>query len=104
MPRICPTCNNSRVVERTIGGDGYGGRCCALADVEVPCPDCTETKMADGRSAFTCAANNCGRKFLHPGPKQPGDRPFWYLYCELHRHDIDPHRLVLINDAGKDNE
>ena len=38
----CKTCNGTGTVERTIGGDGYGGRCAAEADVPTQCPDCQE--------------------------------------------------------------
>lgn len=36
----CEFCGGAGTVEITIGGDGYGGRCCAQADVEAPCPNC----------------------------------------------------------------
>lgn len=39
----CEECDGEGTVGRTIGGDGYGGRCAALADVEVKCDDCGGT-------------------------------------------------------------
>lgn len=39
---ICDRCGGSGTIEFTIGGDGYGGRCCGEADVEGPCPECSE--------------------------------------------------------------
>lgn len=46
----CETCGGSGVVERTIGGDGYGDRCAAQADVEAPCPDCATPEGRKGKS------------------------------------------------------
>jgi len=37
---ICGSCEGSGAYETTIGGDGYGGRCSALADVECVCGEC----------------------------------------------------------------
>ncbi len=39
----CETCDGSGEIEIQIGGDGYGGSCCALADVPSVCPDCDGT-------------------------------------------------------------
>ena len=39
----CEDCDGTGVVERSVGGDGYGGRCSALADVECECIMCDGT-------------------------------------------------------------
>ena len=39
-PLPCEECNGSGVRHATIGGDGYGDRCCALMDAEVECCFC----------------------------------------------------------------
>lgn len=36
----CERCDGSGEVSVTIGGDGYGGKCCGEMDCEGPCPDC----------------------------------------------------------------
>lgn len=37
----CPACNGTgEGPEIQIGGDGYGDRCCALADVPSACSEC----------------------------------------------------------------
>ena len=41
--KVCPDCGGSGVYEGQIGGDGYGGGCCALADVELVCLLCAGT-------------------------------------------------------------
>lgn len=42
--RQCPDCDGTGLgPEIQIGGDGYGGRCCALADVPSQCPRCKGT-------------------------------------------------------------
>lgn len=40
--KTCETCNGTGEIETTIGGDGYGGRCCGEMDVPTSCPDCQE--------------------------------------------------------------
>ena len=39
-PVQCTECEGSGVVEWSVGGDGYGGRCCGTMDVEGPCTGC----------------------------------------------------------------
>jgi DnaJ-class molecular chaperone len=39
----CPQCLGHGEYEKTIGGDGYGGRCCGLMDVPVVCDACEGT-------------------------------------------------------------
>jgi len=39
----CPDCDGKGEYEAQIGGDGYGDRCCALADVMCVCPTCKGT-------------------------------------------------------------
>ena len=39
----CPECDGTGTVEISIGGDGYGGRCAATADVETDCIFCDGT-------------------------------------------------------------
>ena len=39
----CELCRGTGEIETQIGGDGYGNRCCALADVPCVCPDCDGT-------------------------------------------------------------
>lgn len=36
----CETCDGSGEIEIQVGGDGFNGRCCAVADVPAPCPEC----------------------------------------------------------------
>lgn len=36
----CEACKGKGEYEAQIGGDGYGDRCCALADVPCVCPGC----------------------------------------------------------------
>lgn len=36
----CERCNDTGVINISYGGDGYGGRCAAMADGEGPCPEC----------------------------------------------------------------
>lgn len=38
----CERCGGSGTVNVTIGGDGYGGRCCGEMDCEADCPECEE--------------------------------------------------------------
>jgi len=40
----CAECNGTGTRHGTIGGDGYGDRCAALADVEYDCEDCAEIR------------------------------------------------------------
>jgi hypothetical protein len=40
----CAECHGSGVVSRQIGGDGYGGRCAAIADVEDDCSECADIR------------------------------------------------------------
>lgn len=42
-PAPCTECNGTGVREITIGGDGYGDRCGAEADVETVCWACQGT-------------------------------------------------------------
>ena len=37
---VCPECGGEGSYETSIGGDGFDGRCCAVADVEVECLEC----------------------------------------------------------------
>ncbi len=41
--KTCGACRGTGEVERQIGGDGYGDRCCALADVPCVCSECNGT-------------------------------------------------------------
>jgi len=43
----CPTCGGSGEVERTIGGDGYGGRCAGTMDVPCVCSECDGSGTVD---------------------------------------------------------
>lgn len=36
----CERCHGTGEVDFQIGGDGYGDRCCGLADVPGVCPEC----------------------------------------------------------------
>ncbi len=39
----CERCNGTGLVTISYGGDGYGGRCAAMADADdQPCPECEE--------------------------------------------------------------
>jgi hypothetical protein len=42
-PVPCEECDGEGEVEITIGGDGYGDRCAALADVPRVCHECNGT-------------------------------------------------------------
>lgn len=46
---ICSTCDGEGTVDREIGGDGYGDRCCATADVPMKCDDCHGTGIEETR-------------------------------------------------------
>lgn len=55
---VCERCGGSGVINVRYGGDGYGGRCCAEADGEGPCPDCQNDEDFDpygaaGESPFS---------------------------------------------------
>lgn len=39
----CSACDGEGYYEKEIGGDGYGDRCCGLADVPVICNMCEGT-------------------------------------------------------------
>lgn len=39
----CDACNGTGIRSTTIGGDGYGGKCCGEMDVEGPCDWCDGT-------------------------------------------------------------
>lgn len=40
----CAECSGTGVRHGTIGGDGYGDRCAAIADVEYDCEDCADIR------------------------------------------------------------
>lgn len=40
----CAACNGTGTRHGTIGGDGYGDRCAAIADVEYDCEDCADIR------------------------------------------------------------
>lgn len=41
----CGECNGTGLVTKSYGGDGYGGRCAALADADdQPCSDCADIR------------------------------------------------------------
>jgi hypothetical protein len=45
----CERCRGTGLVTATIGGDGYGDRCCALMDCDdQPCPECCDVRMREG--------------------------------------------------------
>ena len=44
----CPRCHGTGTVSVTIGGDGYGDRCCAEMDGEGPCPECEDEPIVEG--------------------------------------------------------
>jgi len=40
-PEECDRCNGRGLISITIGGDGYGDRCCGTMDCDdQPCPEC----------------------------------------------------------------
>jgi len=43
----CPDCDGRGWYEKTIGGDGYNDRCCALGDVDVVCGRCRGTGQVE---------------------------------------------------------
>ena len=45
----CTACKGEGTVDREIGGDGYGDRCCATADVPTKCGDCHGTGVEETR-------------------------------------------------------
>ena len=54
----CPECKGHGTVESTIGGDGYGDRCCGLADVEVYCSECGGEGLVPNPDCPSC--HGCG--------------------------------------------
>lgn len=41
----CSRCDGTGIVSRQYGGDGYGDKCCALADADDQiCPDCADIR------------------------------------------------------------
>jgi hypothetical protein len=46
----CASCDGQGTVNRQIGGDGYGGHCAALADVEADCQDCADIRAVIARA------------------------------------------------------
>jgi hypothetical protein len=51
----CAECNGTGTRHGTIGGDGYGDRCAAIADVEYDCEECADIReviaKAEGRAS-----------------------------------------------------
>lgn len=46
----CASCDGQGTVNRQIGGDGYGGQCAAIADVEAVCQDCADIRAVIARA------------------------------------------------------
>jgi hypothetical protein len=84
--KTCPVCHGRGTYEGQIGGDGYGGRCCAVADVELVCLECMGTGQVEMETTFKlcwhgrCLTNAAGWEY-EPMPSSRDDA--FYLRCRF---------------------